>query len=151
MHMTASTREIASRRDHGGADLDAEVTQRVILAGLTLERTAATAGDPLVRRNIEKVLDELDQVVQAVRDAGFGTEHHLNAGGLRKQPGPMPRDRDELVHYWLDQGESALDLALAALTRVVELGGPPSGLGIVHDKLAILATLMNGRLQRITT
>jgi hypothetical protein len=88
MHMTASTREIASRRDHGGADLDAEVTQRVILAGLTLERTAATAGDPLVRRNIEKVLDELDQVVQAVRDAGFGTEHHLNAGGLRKQPGP---------------------------------------------------------------
>lgn len=51
-----------------------------------------------------------------------------------------------MVHYWLDQGESALDLALAALTRVVELGGSPhSDLGILRDKLAILATLMNGR------
>jgi hypothetical protein len=64
----------------------------------------------------------------------------------------MPGDRDELVHYWLDQGESALDLALAALTRVVELDGSPhNGLGILRDKLAILATLMNRRLQRITT
>jgi len=51
-----------------------------------------------------------------------------------------------LVRYWLDQGESALDLALAALTRVVELGGPPSGLGILRDKLAILATIMNAAL-----
>lgn len=76
--MTASTRETASRRDHSGADLDAEVTQRVIPAGLTLERTAATAGDPLVRRKIQKVLDDLEQVVQVVRDADFGTEHHGN-------------------------------------------------------------------------
>jgi hypothetical protein len=150
--MTASTRETASRRDHSGADLDAEVTQRVIIAGLTLERTAAATADPLVRRKIKEVLDDLDQVVQVVRDADFGTEHHLSPSGLGKQPGPMPGDRDELVHYWLDQGESALDLALAALTRVVELDGSPhNGLGILRDKLAILATLMNRRLQRITT
>jgi hypothetical protein len=152
MHMTASTRETKSRRDHSGAGLDDEVTQRVILAGLTLERTAAAAGDPLIRRNIEKALDDLDQVVQLVRDADFGAEPRLNAGGLGKQPGPTPTDRDELVGYWLGQGESALDLALAALTRVVELGGSPyDGLGILRDKLTILATLMNERFQWSTS
>jgi pimeloyl-ACP methyl ester carboxylesterase len=60
-------------------------------AGLTLEESAAIAADPVARRGIEKVLDGLDQVVQAVRDAGFGTEHHRNPGGLRAQPGPRAR------------------------------------------------------------
>jgi hypothetical protein len=126
--------------------LDVEITQRVAAAGLTLEETAAIAADSLVRRGIEKALDNLDQVVQAVRDADFGTEHHPNPGALRQQPSPLPGSRDELARYWLDQGESALDLALAALTRVAELGrSPHSDLGILRDKLAILATLMNGR------
>jgi hypothetical protein len=150
--MTASTRNTALRRDDASAALDAEVTQRVIAAGLTLEKTAAEAADPLVRRRIEKVLDDLDQVIKVVREAHFGTDHHLSPGGLRKQPVAIAGDRDELVRYWLGQGESALDLALAALTRVDELGdSPPSDLGILRDKLAILATFMNGRLCQITT
>jgi hypothetical protein len=66
-----------------------------------------------------------DQVVQALRDADFGTEHHRNPGGLRTQPSPIPGDCDELICYRLGQGDSALDLALAALTRVAELGGSP--------------------------
>jgi hypothetical protein len=111
-----------------------------------LEEAAAIATDPLVRRGIEKVLDGPDQVVQAVRDADFGTEHHQNPGGLRTRPGLMPGDCAELVRYWLGQGESALDLALAALTRVAELGGSPHrDLCILRDKLAILTTLMNRR------
>ena len=97
-------------------------------------------------RGIENALDDLDQAVRAVRDTGFGAEHHPNPGGLSQQPGPMPGGRDELARYWLDKSDSALDLALAALTRVAELGGSPHGdLGILRDKLAILATLMNGR------
>ena len=56
----------------------------------------------------------------------------------------QPASSDELVRYWTDQGESALDLAIAALTRVDELGGgTPSDLGILCDKLGILRTLMN--------
>lgn len=60
---------------------------------------------------------------------------------------PRPRLGEGVAAaYWLDQSESALDLALAALTRVAELGGSPhSDPGILRDKLAIIATLMNGR------
>ena len=38
---------------------------------------------------------------------------------------PMPGDCDELACYRLGQGDPVLDLALAALTRVAELGGSP--------------------------
>jgi hypothetical protein len=58
----------------------------------------------------------------------------------------MPGDCDELACYRLGQGDSAVDLALAALTRVAELGGSlHRDWGILRDKLTILTTLMNGR------
>jgi hypothetical protein len=90
--MTASTHDTALRWDNTGVGLVAEITQRVVAAGLTLEETAAIAADSLVRRGIEKALDNLDQVVRAVRDADFGTEHHPNPGRLSvHHPSPHRR------------------------------------------------------------
>ena len=55
-------------------------------------------------------------------------------------------DRDEQmrrVRYWLGQGESALDLAMAALTRAGELDPGwhqefDSDLGVLRSKLDVL-------------
>jgi hypothetical protein len=145
MRMTASSHGTTLSQDRIAADLDVEIVHRVIAAGLTLQETAAIAVDPFVRRRIERVLDDLDKVVRVVRDAAF-TKPPMKACGLPTQPGCMSGERDELVRYWTDQGESALDLGMAALTRVNELrGGSHADLGILRDKLVILRTLMNGR------
>jgi hypothetical protein len=87
-HLTASTHETTLRRNISSAEAHIEVTQRVVAAGLTLEETAAIAAGPLVRRGNGKVLDGLDQVVQALRDADFGTEHHRNPADCVRSQAP---------------------------------------------------------------
>lgn len=60
-------------------------------------------------------------------------------------------DREEQlrrVRYWLGQGESALDLAMAALTRAGELDKDwaeefDSDVGVLRTKLDILRQLIN--------
>ena len=53
------------------------------------------------------------------------------------------------VRYWLGQGESALDLSMAALTRVGELDQNwaeefESDVGVLRAKLDILRQMING-------
>jgi len=54
------------------------------------------------------------------------------------------------VRYWLAQGESALDLATAALSRVGELSGEwseefSSDADVLRHKLTVLTTMINGK------
>ena len=53
------------------------------------------------------------------------------------------------VRYWLGQGESALDLSMAALTRAGELDQSwaeefESDVGVLRAKLEILRQMING-------
>jgi hypothetical protein len=124
------------------AELQAEARQRLIAAGLTLEDAAAIAVDPLVRRRIAKALGELDEALGALADLAFGVnrfrEDHSRAGE------PVPTVGD-----WLAEGESALDLATAAMTRAGELEGDwreqsPDAAGAFRSKLDMLAGVVNG-------
>jgi hypothetical protein len=54
------------------------------------------------------------------------------------------------VRYWLGEGESALDLSMAALTRAGELDQDwaeefESDVGVLRTKLDILRQMINGR------
>ena len=54
------------------------------------------------------------------------------------------------VRYWLGEGESALDLSMAALTRAGELDQDwaeefESDVGVLRTKLDILRQMLNGR------
>jgi hypothetical protein len=121
-----------------------QVARHAFHVALTLQDTAAIAVDPLVRRRIETALGDLDHIIQLVRDAAFAREHHV--------AGPGPGERlstvqvaDGLVRYWLSHGESALDLATAALTRLDELGAESaSDVAVLRSKIGILHQMVNG-------
>jgi hypothetical protein len=53
------------------SDIADEVSGQIFAVGLALQDTAAITVDPLVRRRIEKTLDDLDQVVRESRDNAF--------------------------------------------------------------------------------
>jgi two-component system, NarL family, sensor histidine kinase DevS len=70
-------------RDRIAAELQNEVIQRVFAIGLNLQSTAALTGDPAVRRRVDQAIDDLDHVVQVIRDAVFHLEARLKGRGLR--------------------------------------------------------------------
>ena len=61
-------------RDRILAQLQDKVIQRAFRAGLSLRGAAKMTADPEVRRLIGAATDELDHVIQEVRDAVFGYE-----------------------------------------------------------------------------
>jgi two-component system, NarL family, sensor histidine kinase DevS len=75
--------DIMRERDRIAAELQNEVIQRVFAVGLNLQGTAAITVDPLVRRRIDQATDDLDHVVQVIRDAVFHLETRLKGQGLR--------------------------------------------------------------------
>ena len=72
-------------RDRILAQLQDKVIQRAFRAGLSLRGAAKMTADPEVRRLIGAATDELDHVIQEVRDAVFGYEQRTGGRGLREQ------------------------------------------------------------------
>ena len=72
-------------RDRILAQLQDKVIQRAFRAGLSLQGAAKMTADPEVRRLIGAATDELDHVIQEVRDAVFGYEQRTGGRGLREQ------------------------------------------------------------------
>jgi two-component system, NarL family, sensor histidine kinase DevS len=75
--------DILRERDRIALGLQNEVIQRIFAIGLNLQGTAEITLDPLVRRRVEKAIDDLDHVVHIIRDTVFGLEAHLQVRGLR--------------------------------------------------------------------
>ena len=72
-------------RDRILAQLQDKVIQRAFRAGLSLQGAAKMTADPEVRCLIRAATDELDRVIQEVRDAVFGYEQRSGGRGLREQ------------------------------------------------------------------
>jgi two-component system sensor histidine kinase DevS len=75
--------DILRERDRIAAELQNEVIQRVFAIGLNLQNTVGITSDPLVRRRVEQATDDLDHVVQVIRDAVFHLQTRLKGQGLR--------------------------------------------------------------------
>lgn len=68
---------------------------------------------------------------------------------FRRVTGDDREEQMRRVRYWLGQGESALDLSMAALTRAGELDQSwaeefESDVGVLRAKLEILRQMING-------
>ena len=74
---------ILQERDRIAAELQDQVIKRVFAVGLNLQGTAAITVDPLVRRRVDQAINDLDHVVQVIRDAVFHLEARLKEEGLR--------------------------------------------------------------------
>ena len=72
-------------RDRMLAQLQDKVIQRAFRAGLSLRGAAKMTADPEVRCLIGAATDELDHVIQEIRDAVFGYEQRTGGRGLRGQ------------------------------------------------------------------
>ena len=70
-------------RDRIAAQLQNEVIQRIFVIGLALQSAAAKAADPLLRRQVEKAIDDIDDVVKIIRDTVFGLQDRLKGHGFR--------------------------------------------------------------------
>jgi two-component system, NarL family, sensor histidine kinase DevS len=70
-------------RDRIATQLQNEVIQRIFAIGLTLQSAAAKTADPLMRRQIEKAIDDIDDVVKTIRDTVFGLHDRLKDRGFR--------------------------------------------------------------------
>ncbi len=70
-------------RDRIATQLQSEVIQRIFAIGLTLQSAAAKAADPLMRRQIEKAIDDTDDVAKIIRDTVFGLQDRLKDHGFR--------------------------------------------------------------------
>jgi hypothetical protein len=116
------------------SELDDGVTRRLFAAGQALQETAAIAVDPLVHRKIEKVADDLEQVIADVRDHLFGRKPVLSWDSP-----------DGKADYWLRQSELALDLAATALLRAAEVDGDwdQSAAATLRGKLDMLRESVN--------
>jgi hypothetical protein len=126
-----------------------EAAEGLFTAGLALQDAAAVAVDPLVHGRIEEAVSALDDVIRIVRDAAFGTEHDQRGGGFPGQLTVAGRQHDGLVRYWLGEGESALDVAITALSRAGELEHDwsnkfGSDASVLRSKLALLHEAVSG-------
>lgn len=72
-------------RDRILAQLQDKVIQQAFRAGLSLQGAAKMTADPEVCRLIGAATDELDHMIQEVRDAVFGYEQRTGGRGLREQ------------------------------------------------------------------
>ena len=132
------------------SDCADEVIAQIFAVGLALQDTAAITVDPLIRRWIEKTLDDLDQVVRAFRDNAFRAEPHSKGHTSPGKRTSVQDGQDERVQHWLSETENGLDAATTAMLRIGELDGEwraefARDLDVLRDKLAILGTLMNRR------
>lgn len=75
--------DIVRDRDRIAAGLQHDVIRRIFAIGLTLEGTAATMTDAVARGRVEQAVDDLDEVIRAIRDIVFGLED-----GPRQQRAP---------------------------------------------------------------
>jgi two-component system, NarL family, sensor histidine kinase DevS len=74
---------ILRERDRIAAELHNEVIQRIFAVGLDLQGAAAITIDPLVRRRVEQAINDLDHLVQVIRETVFDLGHHRKDQGLR--------------------------------------------------------------------
>ena len=61
-------------RERIAFDLNDLVIRRIFAAGLALQSTAASAGDPQLARRIQTAIDELDGVISDIRTTVFSLE-----------------------------------------------------------------------------
>lgn len=59
-------------RDRTAAEIQDQVIKAIFAVGLRLQDTAAITIDPLVRRQVENALSDLDDVIRLIRNAVFG-------------------------------------------------------------------------------
>ncbi len=64
------------------AELQDQVIQAIFAAGLHLQSTATITVDPLVRRQVEQAVSDLDDAIRIIRDTVFGLGHRLEDHGL---------------------------------------------------------------------
>ena len=131
-------------------DPASEVSGQIFAVGLALQDTAAITIDPLVRRRIEKTLDDLDRVVREFRDDAFGAGPHSKSHALPQKQTSVQDGHEEQIPRWLSEAEDGLDAATTAMLRIRELDDEwraefERDRSILGDKLAILCALMNGR------
>jgi hypothetical protein len=103
------------------SDFGDEVIAQIFAVGLALQDTAAITVDPLIRRRIEKTLDDLDQVVRAFRDHAFRAEPHSKGHASPGKRTSVQDGQDERVQHWLSETENGLDAATTAMLRIREL------------------------------
>lgn len=77
--------DLAREHDRIAAELQNEVIQRVFSIGLHLQGTAAITADPLVRRQVDQAINDLDHVIRVIRDTVFDLQARRKAPGLRAQ------------------------------------------------------------------
>jgi len=66
------------------------IVQRILAAGMTLQRAAELAAEPEVHWRVEAAIDELDLVIREVRDAVFGRERRTEAGEAHQEMPSLP-------------------------------------------------------------
>ena len=126
-----------------------EVSGQIFAVGLALQDTVAITVDPLVRRRLDKALDDLDQVVREFRDNAFGLGPQPKGHASPGRRTPVQDGQEERVPHWLSEAEDGLDAATTAMLRIRERDDKwrtefAPDLDVLRDKLAILGTLMNG-------
>lgn len=103
----AQPQRLARRSDAGrkpdrtAAEHQDQVVQAIFAVGLRLQNTALITVDPLVRRQIERACNDLDDVIHAIRDTAFG---------LNRRPAGRTLHAD-IVHL-CEHGPSPADVAV---------------------------------------
>ncbi len=78
---------VAQERERIAGELLGNVIQRVFTAGLTLEGAAGLTAKPEVRQRIEEAVDDLDNVIRAIRDTVFNLPYPAeDVGPSRTDP-----------------------------------------------------------------
>jgi signal transduction histidine kinase len=76
---------VARDRDRIAADLQENVIQQLLSAGMDLHGTATLVTEPEVRKRVLETADHLDDVLRLTRDAVFGLGRHKQDRGLRAE------------------------------------------------------------------
>ncbi len=70
-------------RDRIHAELQDQVIHAIFAVGLHLNSAAAGTADPLVRRQVEKAISDLEDIIRIIRDTAFDLSHRFTDRGLR--------------------------------------------------------------------
>jgi hypothetical protein len=81
-HLAGHDLAVLLERDRIAVQLQSEVIQRIFAVGLSLQSAAVNAVDPLMRRQLEKAIDDIDDVVKIIRDTVFGLQDRLKDHGF---------------------------------------------------------------------
>lgn len=150
--LEAHLREVTvlADRERIAADLRDKVIQRIFATGLSLQGAANLATEPEVRRRLAASVDDLDQVVQLLRDAIFKFERRPQGRGLRaeildvcSELSPVPEITfsgpvDGALHPTMSVQLLAIFREALAMTAQ---HATPASIGIVADKNADLAAI----------